>query len=176
MRCSTLSQKRWMMVCICQCIIESYTGPSSHCQVKSSWPSQSLKRWELSQVLIVYQFPFALLIFNWGNINLFLFCISRKYGNHLRGKYIQNITMFKNLMANPKFSHFREQGNFISINYTSIEFSQALVCSFIRNSGNLHHSMLHLSAYLLYASCSLFNALSVHTQIFTTMVATVSCK
>lgn len=140
------------------------------------WPSQSLKRWELSQVLIVYQFPFALLIFNWGNINLFLFCISRKYGNHLRGKYIQNITMFKNLMANPKFSHFREQGNFISINYTSIEFSQALVCSFIRNSGNLHHSMLHLSAYLLYASCCLFNALSVHTQIFTTMVATVSCN
>lgn len=35
--------------------------------------------------------------------------LTLKYGNHLRGKYIQNITMFKNLMANPKFSHFREQ-------------------------------------------------------------------
>lgn len=136
------------------------------------WPSESFNRWELSQVLTVYQLPFALLIFNWGNINLFLFCISRKYGNHLRGKYIQNITMFKNLMANPKFSHFREQGNFISINYTSIEFSQALVCSFI---GALAISIIvccicqHIY-FMLHAVCSI-----PYQYTHNYLLATVSC-
>lgn len=40
------------------------------------WPSQSLKRCELSQVLTAYQFPFALLIFNWGNIIYFCFVLA----------------------------------------------------------------------------------------------------
>lgn len=36
MRCSAHSQERWVMVWSCQCMIESYTGRSSHCQLKSS--------------------------------------------------------------------------------------------------------------------------------------------